>query len=306
MSRVFRGGSVAPQRRAEILKVAKALGYRPEAMARAIMTRRSGIVGILISVDTNLNRAALPTTLCHSLAMLDMRAVVFVVGSTPEIDEAIDQALAYRVDGVIALIDIAADHADALSRIDSILVLYNQEIEGAEANWVGCDHELDGDMLARHMAARSATTFWILEGPETSLLATQRLAGLVRGLRSSPGQISIERDSNDLSSESAFKAVARRLTAGQDEPHAITVVNAMMAIGAIAALHAAGCDASDKIIIASLDGSLATSWPSFETITIAQPHLQLAAAAVEIIAVRLHDHPDRLERRTISSTLSSQ
>lgn len=306
VSRVFLGGSVAPKRRDKIIEAANALGYRPDAMARAMITRRSGIVGILMNSSTNLYYPDVLTALCRAVSAQKMRAMVFAVESAAEIDEAVEQGLAYRVDGMIVLTDITIGHTEALSQLGSILVLYNREIKGAAANCVGCDHEHDGDMLGRHIAAKDASSFWILEGPATSSLATKRLTGLLRGLQSSPAQITIQRDAGDFSFESGFNAVACRLAAGEDEPHAIIAVNDMMAIGAVEALRAAGRTQRHEILIAGFDGLAATSWPSFQITTMAQPLDQLAAAAVAIIVSRLQSSSGRLERQRFESRLASR
>ncbi len=303
VSRVFCDGSVAPKRRDKILTVAKALGYRPDAMARSIITRRSGIVAILVCENTNRECPDVLTTLCSAITTQKMRAMVFVVGSTQDVDEAVEQALAYRVDGVVALTDIAAEHAKALSELGTILVLYNREIEGVAANWIGCDHEHDGEMLARHFIADGATTLWILEGPQISSLATQRLVGLYRGLTASPARISVKRDLCDFSSESAFNAVARRLAAGEDEPDAVVALDALMFRGVAEAFRAADTPARCKIAIGGFAGSAISFLPDFDVIIITQPNERLATEAIEIIVARLKCDSNALERRTAASSL---
>lgn len=304
VSRVFLRGGVAPECRDKIIEAANALGYRPDAMARAMITRRSGIVGILMNSSTNLYYPDVFTALCRAVSAQKMRAMVFAVESAAEIDEAVEQALSYRVDGMIVLTDITVEHAEALSQLGSILVLYNREIIGVAANCVGCDHERDGEILGRHIAEKAATRFWVLEGPATSLLAAQRLAGLLLGLRSSSAQITVQRETGDFSFESGFNAVARRLAAGEDEPHAVIAINDMMAMGAVEALRATGRTQRHKILIAGFDGLAATSWPCFQITTMAQPLEELAAAAVGIIVNRLQSGSDRLERKTFGSTLA--
>ena len=110
VSRVFLGGSMAPKRRNKILEGANALGYRLDAMARAMITRRSGIVGILMYSSTNLYYPDVLTALCRAVSDQKMHAMVFAVESTAEIDDAVEQALAYRVDGMIALTDVTVKH----------------------------------------------------------------------------------------------------------------------------------------------------------------------------------------------------
>lgn len=304
VSRAFRDGSVAPHRRAEILTIAKSLGYRPDAMARSIITRRSGIVGILINADANLQSPDALTALCRAIVTQKMRAMVFVVETAAEIDEAVEQLLAYRVDGVIALTDIAVEHARSLSQLGSILVFYNRDMNGAAANWVGCDNTYDGETLARHILGRGATTLWILEGPRTSSLATQRLDGIVRGLKSSPEEVTVESHIGDFSFESGFQAVARLLEARKVEPDAIVAVNSMMAIGAVEGLRAVGYAGYRKVLIAGFDGLAAASWPRSQIIVMEQPHEQLAAAAVTMIVAHLHGDLDLVERKTFRSILA--
>ncbi len=304
VSRVFLGGSVTPKRRDKILEAAKALGYRPDAMARAMITRRSGIVGILMNSSTNLYYPDVLTALCRAVSAQKMRAMVFAVESAAEIDEAVEQALSYRVDGMIVLTDITVKHTESLSQLGSTIVLYNREIDGAVANCVGCDHAHDGEILGRHIAATGANRVWVVEGPATSSLATQRLVGFLRGLHSSPAQITIQRDPGDFSFESGFKAIARRLAANEIQPHAIIAVNDMMAMGAVEALRAAGRKQRAEILIAGFDGLAAASWPGFQITTMAQPLDQLAGAAAAIIVSRLQSGSNRLERQTFLSRLA--
>ena len=55
VSRCFRAGaSVSPATRARILAAADELGYRPNAIAQGLITRRSNLVAVIISNLTNL------------------------------------------------------------------------------------------------------------------------------------------------------------------------------------------------------------------------------------------------------------
>lgn len=303
VSRVFVGGSVEPKRREKILEAANALGYRPDAMARAMITRRSGIVGILINSITNLYYPEVLTELCRALSDQKMLSMVFSVETTADIDSAVEQALAYRVDGMIALTDITIKHTEALSQFGITLVLYNREIMGAAANCVGCDHEYDGEMLGRHVVSTGASIIWVIEGPEASSLARKRLSGLLRGLQSSPNQIRICSESGDFSFESGYNSVIRRLDVEAAKPHAIVAINDTMAMGAVEAIRVANISAHNKILVAGFDGITAAGWRCFQITTMAQPLEQLAAAAVAIIVSRQQSGSSRLEQRLFISRL---
>ena len=299
VSRLFLGGNVAPKCRAKILEAANELGYRPNAKVRAITTRRSKIVGILMNSNTNLYYPEVLTALSRALNDQKMLSLVLTVETTVDIDYAVEQALAYRVDGIIVLTDITIKHTETLSQLGKIIVLYNREIMGAAVNYVGSDHEYDGETLGRHVVSKGGSIFWVIEGPETSSLAKKRLAGLLRGLRSSPTQIRICSEKGDFSFESGYSSVVRRLDAKEAKPHAIIAVNDMMAMGAVEALRAANMPTHDEILVAGFDGITATSWRCFQITTMVQPLEHLAAAAVAIIVNR----SSRLEQRVFSSRL---
>ncbi|MCZ6854509.1 MAG: LacI family DNA-binding transcriptional regulator, partial [Gammaproteobacteria bacterium] len=55
VSRCFKpGASASKKMRARVKKVAKELGYQPNAIARSLITRRSNMVAVVISQQTNL------------------------------------------------------------------------------------------------------------------------------------------------------------------------------------------------------------------------------------------------------------
>ena len=76
VSRAFRPGlSVSEKTRDKVTKAAKKLGYRPNAIARMLITQRSGMVAVIISSMVNLIYPELLTRLTedHSVAELRYR-----------------------------------------------------------------------------------------------------------------------------------------------------------------------------------------------------------------------------------------
>ena len=55
VSRAFRPGlSVSTKTKDKVMKAAKKLGYKPNAIARMLITQRSGMVAVIISSISNL------------------------------------------------------------------------------------------------------------------------------------------------------------------------------------------------------------------------------------------------------------
>ena len=69
VSRAFRPGlSVSKKTRDKVTKAAKKLGYRPNAIARMLITQRSGMVAVIISSMVNLIYPELLTRLTEELS----------------------------------------------------------------------------------------------------------------------------------------------------------------------------------------------------------------------------------------------
>lgn len=102
VSRAFRpGASVAPATKARIIAAANELGYRPNAIAQGLITRRSGIVAVIISNLTNLHYPEVLAELTQRLSARNARVLLFALKSESEIDEVLDQVWRSQVDGAI-------------------------------------------------------------------------------------------------------------------------------------------------------------------------------------------------------------
>ena len=95
-------GSIAPATKARIIKVATELGYRPNALAQALISKRTKLVAVLISNLTNLYYPEVLDELTRRLTERDTRVLLFSLRSEGEVDEVLDQVWRHNVDGVIS------------------------------------------------------------------------------------------------------------------------------------------------------------------------------------------------------------
>ena len=94
------GASVSDRTRARVMDAARKLGYRPNAHARSLITKRSRIIGLVLSQMENL---LYPVALDHLAKRLqrDGYHVLLFVNDTPNSDELVSQILQYHVDGIV-------------------------------------------------------------------------------------------------------------------------------------------------------------------------------------------------------------
>ena len=78
------GASIAPKTRERVMRAATELGYRPTALAQALISRRTHLVAVLISSLTNLYYPEVLAELTRRLNARDMRVLLFALHSEGE------------------------------------------------------------------------------------------------------------------------------------------------------------------------------------------------------------------------------
>jgi len=104
VSRVFTPGASASAKTAlKVREAAVKLGYRPNSIARAMVSGKSRIIGLVVAY---LENQFYPEALEKLSAMLQDRGyhvLIFMANTaTDNLDEILDEILDYQVDGIVA------------------------------------------------------------------------------------------------------------------------------------------------------------------------------------------------------------
>ncbi len=92
VSRCFKpGASVSKKMRARVMKAAEELGYQPNAIARSLITRRSNMVAVVISQQTNLYYPEILVELSQRFSERGVRVRLFALEHESDNDEMLDQ-----------------------------------------------------------------------------------------------------------------------------------------------------------------------------------------------------------------------
>ena len=152
VSRCFRpgGASVSPKTRALIMAAADELGYRPNAIAQGLITRRSNLVAVIISNLTNLYYPEVLAELTAKLSAQGIRVLLFTLAAESEIDEVLDQVWRYQVDGAVrtvvqgAVVHLHIWHDVALEILGELIGLARHPEAAARGvpGWHDDDHRL--------------------------------------------------------------------------------------------------------------------------------------------------------------------
>ncbi|MFN3370824.1 MAG: LacI family DNA-binding transcriptional regulator [Sphingomonadaceae bacterium] len=302
VSRVFRPGtSVAPATRDRVMAAAARVGYRPNAIAASLITRRSHLVAVVISNLTNLHYPEVLAELTARLSAEGLRVLLFTLSTESEIDAVLDQVWRYRVDGAIVAARLSPGQEAAFAREGVPLVLYNRPGHGAFASSVVCEFAAGERMLVDGLIAAGRRRFGLIAGPADSAVGEARVAGAIACLAAAGLEpLGVER--GDFSHASGMAATRRLLAAHRLD--ALIAANDVMALGALDTLrHEAGLAIPGDVAVVGFDGVAPAGWPAYQLTTVRQPVEAMTEAAVRLLLAQVADPARPAEQLRFAGTL---
>lgn len=295
-------GSIAPATRARIVKAAEELGYRPNALAQALISRRTNLVAVLISSLTALHYPEVLAELSHQMLARDLRMLLFSLNTESDVDEVLDQVWRHSVDGVICAARLSDEQVRLFVDREVALVLYNRVADRAEAASVACDSVSGQRQLIDRLLAAGHKRFAIVAGPADSYVGEERRRAALNRLEEA-GITGVPVARGDYGYESGAAALGE-LLAGGDRFDAIVCGNDLMAIGVTdAARTTFGLRIPDDVSVVGFDGSGPASWASYQLTSIRQPVRRMTEAAVSMLVERIEDPDLPAERRLFNGML---
>jgi DNA-binding LacI/PurR family transcriptional regulator len=304
VSRVYvEGRSVSKKTKEMVLATARELGYKPNAIARMLITKRTGMVAVILSSRANLIYPEVLSLLNKRLSEKNERVLLFNLDDAAGLDDILEQIWTFQVDGVIAL----AAHFDNDSiekfKVHNIpVVLYNRRVSGHSASSVCCNHEQGISQLVDILDDFGHKQFLVLAGPSESDVARERLECAIKAL-SSKGYNDVPIKYGDFSYDSGRLTFAAAMHSN-NVPTAVICSNDTMAIGVIdEARKKFGLRIPEDLSVVGFDGVNAVFWYSYQLTTVKQPLEQMTKAAVDILLEQIESPENPAQLRLWSGSL---
>lgn len=290
VSRTFTdGASVSPTMRARVQVAAQALGYRPNAMARSLITRQSRIIALGMHYLDNQFYPQVIEQLSLRLQQQGYHLLLFTgEAGQHSADAGLSEILQYQVDGIVlASSTLSPALARSCSAAGVPVVLLNRVAQiGSKAlhgtSTVITDNRTGGQLVARHLAHKGYRKIAYLAGLDNASTSIERERGLQEGLHQA-GLYLHSRACGHYSFASAQVAM-RQLLAQPDRPDAVFVANDHMAIAAMEVIRTEhGLRVPQDIAVVGFDDIPQAAWGSYQLTTVLQDVTRMVQACVELL-----------------------
>ncbi len=297
VSRVFTPGASASKKTVEkVRKAAKELGYRPNVLARAVVSGKSRIIGLVVAYLNNQFYPEALEKLTNTLQERGYHVLIFMAShQAGNIDNVVEEILDFQVDGIIAAsVALSSDLSDRCRTAGVPMVLFNRAQDDTAMSSVTSDNVAGGRKAAEFLLAGGHQKIGYVAGWEGASTQRDREAGFVAALKEA-GVTLHAREIGNFVAEEARQATLKMFDS--DAPDAVFVANDHMAISVMDTLRfELGLNVPGDVSVIGYDDVAVASWPAYNLTTIRQPANRMVAETVDILLSKIED-PDVSPRR---------
>lgn len=288
VSRAFQTqSSIAPETRSRVLASAAALGYQPNAVARSLITKRSGLAGVLLTEATQRDTPEVLIALSQALLAQGFQPLLFPCVHESDGSAALEKALSFGVDGVLSCVGLSAADLARARLSQRPVVLFNRHCPDPQAMTVACDHASATRLLASRLFAAGHRRFAMVTGPAEAPVSTLRVESFKARL-AELGVTKVPCYQGDYHYESGHAAALALLGPGRasrmrERPEVIFCANDAMALGVLdAARFALMLRVPSDVSVAGFDDIPAGRRPAYLLTTVRQPTQEMAQEAARL------------------------
>lgn len=306
-------GSVSEKARASVAAAADRLGYRPNGLARSMITGATHTVGVLVpDIENPFFSRALRgiADVAH-----DRGYEVLLVNTDEDVEierKALEVLTERRVDGlVVAPTDVSdRDAMQAVIDTGTPMVFIDRTIPGVPADVVGIDNRAAAREATERLIGAGHQHIGLVTGAPAELQAklsraglrgVERLAATTVGTRAAGYRDALlaagVSPRADLVSAEGFRrdqaaAATRRLLGLPSPPTAILALDSLLALGVLQGLRELGLHCPRDVSLVSIDDADWAQVVSPPLTVVAQPVYDIGAEAGRLLLGRLAE-PDR-------------
>lgn len=278
--------NVQPATRNAVKEAARSLGYRRNATARALVTGRSNMLGVITLSTSSYSRMTLIVGIEREAAARGYSVTFVSITnlSARSLEEGLSRLVAQGVDGIITAVplqDSTVEVDNLLSEVPSVAI---DPPRKSEVDSTSFNQEQAAKIAVEHLIELGHRNIWHVAGPKDWIESDTRIAGW-RGALESAGLPVPPELYGDWSADSGYRA---GLILGRvPEVSAVFVASDEMAFGLIKAVTELGRKVPEDISVVGIDDIELAAFCSPPLTTIRQPLEEIGRQAVRHLASAL-------------------
>ena len=304
---------IAPSTRQRIEEAAKRLGYRPNAMARFLRSKRSQSIGVMLFDVTD--------PFCTPI-LRGIENALYPLGYLPIFSDAhnqrdrferyLEMLLERHVDGLIVVanwllvdIHVLAD----LNKREIPATTIGWEIPGTRVSSVMVDNEAGGRLALEHLYQQGHRRIALIRGPKRLIDSAPRWKGIQKFAQSAK----LELDSglvmqlpDEFDPNSSFEhgyRLTEELLQHKKKFTALLAFDDLAALGAMRALAKAGIKVPEECSVIGFDDVAISALSAPSLTTVRQPLETMGSAAVNIVMEAIQASRENRDWTVVSQKL---
>ena len=287
VSRVMSGNGVGvrPGTARRVMTAIELLDYRPQSAGRALRSKRTNIVAVIIPDVLNTLWAAVASSI--ETALRDQHKMMFLCNSMgdPEVQDLyIKELRSYAVAEVVIAGAVRSAGLETLVQGPSSVVFVNRKAPiRSAAPFLGIDNYMAGRDVAEHFMARDYRPCAMLHGPMTSSVSVELFGGFRDTLQMAGQKVSSRHVREAPWTPDGGYHGARDLLSTDPPPRAILCGSDMIAYGVHRYCQEAGLRVPEDLAIFGYDDNPFNEWLAPWLSTIRIPYRLIGPAVCRLL-----------------------
>ncbi|MFG6116651.1 catabolite control protein A [Halobacillus sp. MO56] len=286
VSRVVNGNpNVKPATRKKVLDAIENLGYRPNAVARGLASKKTTTVGVIIPDISSIFFAELARGIEDIATMYNYNIILSNSDQNKEKEiHLINTMLGKQVDGLVFMGGkITDDHIREFNNASVPVALAATIDETESTPSVNINYEEAAFEATELLISHNNERIAFVSGPENTEINNQKLDGYKRALKEAGREVSEDLIvTGDYSYDSGIEAFEQLNTGGQ-VPTAIFVASDEMALGVIHGAQDSGLKVPEDIEVFGFDNTRLATMVRPTLSTVVQPMYDIGAVAMRLL-----------------------